>query len=65
MILIPEVLLSRQISGAVLISGSPGLRDEANKRRRTAIDKSRAQFLLSSGLECFIETWYSGKMWAR
>ena len=61
----PKVVLSRQISGAVLISGSPGLRHEASRRRRTAIDKSRAQFLLTYGLECFIKTWYSGKMWTR
>ncbi|XP_062219458.1 protein PHYLLO, chloroplastic isoform X3 [Phragmites australis] len=53
-----------KISGAVIVSGSPGLRDEANRRRCIAIDKSRAQFLLSNGLECFLETWYSGKMWA-
>nr|XP_051209292.1 protein PHYLLO, chloroplastic isoform X2 [Lolium perenne] len=55
---------NQKISGAILISGSPGLRHEVSRRRRSAIDKSRAQFLLSSGLECFIETWYSGKMWA-
>ncbi|KAM3241842.1 hypothetical protein ACQJBY_054524 [Aegilops geniculata] len=54
---------NHKISGAVLISGSPGLRHEASRRRRTAIDKSRAQFLLTYGLECFIKTWYSGKMW--
>lgn len=48
-----------------MISGSPGLRDEASRHRRLAIDNSRARFLLSSGLECFLETWYSGKMWAR
>ncbi|KAK3158306.1 hypothetical protein QOZ80_2AG0135410 [Eleusine coracana subsp. coracana] len=52
-----------KIRGAVIISGSPGLKDEASRHRRLAIDKSRAQFLLSSGLECFLETWYSGKMW--
>lgn len=55
---------NHKISGAVLISGSPGLKHEASRRRRTAMDKSRAKFLLSSGLECFIETWYSAKMWA-
>uniref|UniRef100_A0A0A9CKR0 AB hydrolase-1 domain-containing protein n=1 Tax=Arundo donax TaxID=35708 RepID=A0A0A9CKR0_ARUDO len=53
-----------KVSGAVIISGSPGLRDEASRRHRIAIDKSRARCLLSSGLECFLETWYSGKMWA-
>ncbi|XP_066320865.1 protein PHYLLO, chloroplastic-like isoform X7 [Miscanthus floridulus] len=52
-----------KIRGAVTISGSPGLRDEASRRRRIAIDKSRAQFLMSCGLECFLQTWYSGKLW--
>ncbi|EEE57259.1 hypothetical protein OsJ_07279 [Oryza sativa Japonica Group] len=41
-----------------------GLRDEASKRRRSAIDRSRAHFLSSCGLENFLETWYSAKMWA-
>ncbi|XP_025816542.1 protein PHYLLO, chloroplastic isoform X5 [Panicum hallii] len=53
----------RQIRGAVIISGSPGLRDEESRRRRIAIDKSRAKFLMSCGLECFLETWYSARMW--
>ncbi|OEL19228.1 Protein PHYLLO, chloroplastic [Dichanthelium oligosanthes] len=53
-----------QIRGAVIISGSPGLRDEESRRRRIAIDKSRAKFLMSCGLECFLETWYSAKIWA-
>ncbi|RLN09825.1 protein PHYLLO, chloroplastic isoform X1 [Panicum miliaceum] len=53
----------RQIRGAVIISGSPGLRDEESRRCRIAIDKSRAKFLMSCGLECFLETWYSAKMW--
>jgi len=55
----------RQIRGAVIISGSPGLKDEESRRRRIAIDKSRAKFLVSCGLECFLETWYSAKMWTR
>jgi len=53
----------RQIRGAVIISGSPGLKDEESRRRRIAIDKSRAKFLVSCGLECFLETWYAAKMW--
>lgn len=52
-----------KIRGAVTISGSPGLRDEASRRQRIAIDKSRAQFLMSCGLERFLQTWYSGKLW--
>ncbi|KAL6899311.1 hypothetical protein ACP4OV_005969 [Aristida adscensionis] len=54
---------THKILGTVIISGSPGLRDEASRRRRAAIDKSRALFLISHGLECFLESWYSGKMW--
>ncbi|KAJ1279712.1 hypothetical protein BS78_04G176000 [Paspalum vaginatum] len=53
-----------KICGVVTISGSPGLRDEASRRCRIATDKSRAQFLMSCGLECFLQTWYSGKLWA-
>ncbi|CAL5021226.1 unnamed protein product [Urochloa decumbens] len=52
-----------QIRGAVIISGSPGLRDEESRRRRIVIDRSRAKFLMSCGLECFLEKWYSAKMW--
>ncbi|XP_004952910.1 protein PHYLLO, chloroplastic isoform X2 [Setaria italica] len=52
-----------QIRGAVIISGSPGLRDEESRRRRIAVDGSRAKFLMSCGLDCFLETWYSAKMW--
>ncbi|XP_006647426.2 protein PHYLLO, chloroplastic [Oryza brachyantha] len=55
---------NHKISGAVIISGSPGLRDEASKRHRSAVDKSRAHFLSYCGLESFLETWYSAKMWA-
>ncbi|KAG8059100.1 hypothetical protein GUJ93_ZPchr0002g23407 [Zizania palustris] len=53
-----------KISGAVIISGTPGLKDEVSRRCRSAIDKSRAHFLSSCGLESFLETWYSAKMWA-
>ncbi|CAN6273232.1 unnamed protein product [Urochloa humidicola] len=52
-----------QIRGAVIISGSPGLKDEGSRRRRIAIDRSRAKFLMSCGLKCFLDTWYSAKLW--
>ncbi|KAJ3679628.1 hypothetical protein LUZ60_017639 [Juncus effusus] len=55
---------SDKIKGAVIISGSPGLRKESNKRIRHKVDKSRAQMLLSLGLNPFLKSWYSSKLWA-
>lgn len=52
-----------KIAGAVVISGSPGLRDEALKRSRSAQDDARAQYLAMHGLECFLDTWYAGELW--
>ncbi|KAH7688939.1 isochorismate synthase / 2-succinyl-5-enolpyruvyl-6-hydroxy-3-cyclohexene-1-carboxylate synthase / 2-succinyl-6-hydroxy-2,4-cyclohexadiene-1-carboxylate synthase / O-succinylbenzoate synthase protein [Dioscorea alata] len=52
-----------KIHGAVIISGSPGLRDEAARRVRAAQDDARARNLLTFGLQRFLETWYSGKLW--
>lgn len=54
-----------KIHGAVIISGSPGLRDEAARRVRAAQDDARARNLLAFGLQRFLETWYSGKLWTR
>lgn len=54
-----------KIAGAVVISGSPGLRDEALKRSRSAQDDARAQYLAMHGLECFLDTWYAGELWNR
>lgn len=54
-----------KIDGAVIVSGSPGLRDEPARRVRAAQDEARARYITTHGLECFLETWYAGKLWKR
>ncbi|GMH01833.1 hypothetical protein Nepgr_003672 [Nepenthes gracilis] len=54
---------SAKINGAVIISGSPGLRDITARKIRAAKDDSRARALISFGLRPFVETWYSGELW--
>ncbi|KAJ4798965.1 2-succinyl-5-enolpyruvyl-6-hydroxy-3-cyclohexene-1-carboxylate synthase [Rhynchospora pubera] len=57
-------LNSEKVKGAVIISGSPGLKQKSNRRIRQAIDKSRANLLMSHGLQNFLKTWYSTKLWS-
>lgn len=52
-----------QVSGAVIISGSPGLKDVRMRNRRTTLDEARAKSLRTHGLNFFLETWYSGELW--
>lgn len=52
-----------KINGAVIISGSPGLRNKATRRIRSAHDEARAHFLLAHGLQCFLDIWYEGRLW--
>ncbi|MCL7043110.1 hypothetical protein MKW94_015470 [Papaver nudicaule] len=54
---------SDQINGAVIISGSPGIKDDERRRSRMALDDARAQFLTEHGLQFFLETWYTGPLW--
>lgn len=54
---------SGKINGAIVISGSPGLKDVKARKTRAAIDDSRARSLLSFGLRAFVNTWYHGDMW--
>ncbi|XP_077237681.1 2-oxoglutarate decarboxylase/hydro-lyase/magnesium ion-binding protein isoform X2 [Tasmannia lanceolata] len=54
---------NKKIDGSVIISGSPGLRDVAARRIRTAQDDARAQYLIAHGLPCFLKTWYEGELW--
>ncbi|KAG0464666.1 hypothetical protein HPP92_018830 [Vanilla planifolia] len=54
---------SEKVDGAVIISGSPGLRDEITQRICISQDKSRALYLLSHGLPTFLDTWYEGSLW--
>ncbi|PHT48075.1 Protein PHYLLO, chloroplastic [Capsicum baccatum] len=52
-----------KVSGAVIISGSPGLIDEEARKVRRAKDDFAACSLASSGLEPFLDAWYSGDLW--
>ncbi|XP_073113105.1 protein PHYLLO, chloroplastic isoform X4 [Elaeis guineensis] len=54
---------NEKINGAVIISGSPGLRDKAARRIRSAQDEARAHFLLAHGLQYFLDIWYAGSLW--
>lgn len=54
-----------KVKGAVVISGSPGLKDEAARKVRKAKDDSKARFLVAYGLQLFLENWYAGHMWSR
>ncbi|XP_056697055.1 protein PHYLLO, chloroplastic isoform X3 [Spinacia oleracea] len=54
---------SDKIDGAVMISGSPGLKDETERRIRAAKDDSRAHSLIAFGLAPFLENWYHGDLW--
>lgn len=48
-----------------MISGSPGLKDETERRIRAAKDDSRARSLISFGLVPFLDNWYHSDLWMR
>ncbi|XP_015952579.1 protein PHYLLO, chloroplastic isoform X1 [Arachis duranensis] len=54
---------SSKIKGAVLISGSPGLKDKLSQKIRAAKDDSRASSIISHGLESFLNSWYAADLW--
>nr|XP_011462964.1 PREDICTED: protein PHYLLO, chloroplastic isoform X1 [Fragaria vesca subsp. vesca] len=55
--------LPNKVKGAIIISGSPGLKDEVARKVRRAEDDSRACFLAAYGLKLFLDTWYAGALW--
>lgn len=57
--------LIMKVKGAIIISGSPGLKDEVARKVRRAEDDSRARFLVAYGLKLFLDTWYAGELWNR
>nr|GMD80394.1 protein PHYLLO, chloroplastic isoform X1 [Ipomoea batatas] len=59
--LIPACFI--KVEGAVIISGSPGLTNPVERKMRRAKDDFTASFLVSSGLESFIDSWYAGDLW--
>ncbi|KAI9169285.1 hypothetical protein LWI28_010195 [Acer negundo] len=54
---------SYKIEGAVIISGSPGLKDAFARKIRRAEDDSRAYSLVTNGLQLFLDNWYAGELW--
>ncbi|KAF8399244.1 hypothetical protein HHK36_015109 [Tetracentron sinense] len=52
-----------KIDGAVVIAGSPGIKDVAERRVRMALDDARARSLIAHGLQFFLDTWYAGELW--
>ncbi|XP_023642879.1 protein PHYLLO, chloroplastic isoform X2 [Capsella rubella] len=54
---------SNKIEGAVVVSGSPGLKDPVVRKVRRATDDSKARLMVEHGLEIFLKSWYSGGLW--
>ncbi|TYK09049.1 protein PHYLLO [Cucumis melo var. makuwa] len=52
-----------KIGRAVIISGSPGLKDKMARKIRRVKDDSRARILKLYGLQSFLEAWYGGELW--
>ncbi|KAL6961689.1 hypothetical protein U1Q18_002488 [Sarracenia purpurea var. burkii] len=52
-----------KVEGAVIVSGSPGLRNVSARKLRRAKDDSKACSLLAHGLELFLDAWYAGELW--
>ncbi|KAL4185626.1 hypothetical protein AMTRI_Chr10g231600 [Amborella trichopoda] len=52
-----------KIAGAVIISGSPGIKDPELRRIRAAQDDAKADYLVAHGLKSFLKSWYSGELW--
>ncbi|XP_057478284.1 protein PHYLLO, chloroplastic isoform X2 [Actinidia eriantha] len=52
-----------KVEGAVVLSGSPGLRDMSARKFRRAKDDSRACSLIAHGLELFLDSWYAEELW--
>ncbi|KAI7980537.1 hypothetical protein LOK49_Contig138G00007 [Camellia lanceoleosa] len=54
-----------KFEGAVIVSGSPGLKDVSARKIHKAKDDSRVCSLINHGLELFLDTWYAGELWNR
>lgn len=52
-----------KVQGAVIVSGSPGLADPSARMLRRTKDDSRASFLVSYGLDFFLDSWYAEDLW--
>ncbi|XP_050226145.1 protein PHYLLO, chloroplastic isoform X2 [Mercurialis annua] len=54
-----------KLNRAAIISGSPGLKDKIARKIRLAKDVSQSRLLIDHGLQCFLDSWYSGELWNR
>ncbi|CAI5534996.1 unnamed protein product [Closterium sp. Naga37s-1] len=52
------------VSSAVIISGSPGIREAAARAARAESDDSLAAVLTAGGLEQYVHSWYQQPLWA-
>ncbi|CAI5481758.1 unnamed protein product [Closterium sp. Yama58-4] len=52
------------VSAAVVISGSPGIREAAARASRAESDDSLAAVLTAGGLEQYVHSWYQQPLWA-
>ncbi|CAF1905444.1 unnamed protein product [Brassica napus] len=54
---------SNKIEGAVIVSGSPGIKDPVSRTVQRATDDSKARMMVDHGLEIFLENWYNRGLW--
>ncbi|KAJ0242827.1 2-oxoglutarate decarboxylase/hydro-lyase/magnesium ion-binding protein [Hirschfeldia incana] len=54
---------SNKIEGAVIVSGSPGIKDPVSRKVQRATDDSKARMMVEHGLEIFMENWYNKGLW--
>ncbi|XP_057481720.1 protein PHYLLO, chloroplastic-like isoform X1 [Actinidia eriantha] len=52
-----------KLEGAIVLSGSPGLKDMSARKFCRAKDDSRVCCLIAHGLELFLDTWYAEELW--
>lgn len=53
-----------RVSRLTLISGHPGLDDDAARDERRAADERWCELLLNRGLEAFVDAWQTQPLWA-
>ncbi|MBV6509601.1 MAG: 2-succinyl-6-hydroxy-2,4-cyclohexadiene-1-carboxylate synthase [Acidimicrobiales bacterium] len=54
-----------RVRGLVLIGASPGLRSEAERTERIALDESWAELLESEGIDTFLDRWLAQPLFAQ
>ncbi|KAH6555602.1 hypothetical protein KP509_21G066000 [Ceratopteris richardii] len=54
---------NQKVCAAVIISGSPGLERQSDRRVRAIQDSALAVILQEAGLQSFVDDWYQKPMW--